>query len=531
MRRSSLLLTVALALVPVLARPAAAKLEPAEWTAAEQTFKQLFGKPGEAEGKVAAVEAVAKDGETRAWRLLAEGTLQEAIHQARSGEQLSKTIAELTVLLGKKSAEMYPADRENMYRLQGEVSDLEVAHAASETVLAKLVLTFASGTEEGRRQLLALARGHKEWTVRAMGARVAATFPDEAAAKGLLAEALAAKEDPRVKATALDALRKATGTTWQDLVVARIEDPDWGVQVVAARIAGDRQIGKAIPVLIKALVKASPRVTEEVGKALRTLTGQSIEAYPEPWAKWWEANRSKWGEDGRPLQPVAGAPKQSDIDFYGLKVKSDRVLFIIDISGSMKAEKKAPEATAPPRRGATTGDEPKAPEPPPQKFSGPKIEIAKQELRRAVKALQKGAMFNIIAFNHGVMQWQPKMLEATEANKEQAYAWIRDMAPAGSTYIDGALRLGFKMAGMGAYDKAYPGVAVDTIILLSDGAPTDNAFPESKEMDPKEILAHVREWNPQKRIVIHCVGIDNVVQGIEFMKKLAAENGGTYVDG
>ena len=87
------------------------------------------------------------------------------------------------------------------------------------------------------------------------------------------------------------------------------------------------------------------------------------------------------------------------------------------------------------------------------------------------------------------------------------------------------------MAGMGAYDKAYPGVAVDTIILLSDGAPTDNAVPESKDMDPKEILAHVREWNPQKRIVIHCVGIDNVVQGIEFMKKLAAENGGTYVDG
>ncbi|MBL9087861.1 MAG: VWA domain-containing protein [Planctomycetia bacterium] len=527
MRRSLLLFAVLL----LAARPAAAKLEPAEWTAAEQTFKQLFAHPGEAEGKVAALEAVAKDGETRAWRLLAEGTIQEAGHQAKTGEQLSKSIVELSALLGKKSSEMYPADRENMYRLQGEVSDLEVARAASEAVLGKLVLTFASATEEARRQLLSLTRGHKDWTVRAMGARVAATFPDETAAKAVLAEALGASQDPRVKSIALDALQKATGSGWQDLVVARIEDPDWGVQVLAARIAGERQIGKAIPVLIKALVKASPRVTEEVGKALRTLTGQSIEAYPEPWAKWWEANRSKWGEDGRPLQPVSGAPKQSDIDFYGLKVKSDKVLFVIDISGSMKAEKKAPTPTEPPRRGATTGDDPKAPEPPPQKFSGPKIEIAKQELRRAVKALPKAATFNIIAFNHGVQQWQPKMLEATEANKEQAYAWIRDMAPAGSTYIDGALRLGFKMAGMGAYDKAYPGVAVDTIILLSDGAPTDNAFPESKDMDPKEILAHVREWNPQKRIVIHCVGIDNVVQGIEFMKKLAAENGGTYVDG
>ena len=94
-------------------------------------------------------------------------------------------------------------------------------------------------------------------------------------------------------------------------------------------------------------------------------------------------------------------------------------------------------------------------------------------------------MFDIIAFNHAVLQWQPKMVQATEANKELAYAWIRDMAPSGSTFIDGALRLGFKMAGMGAYDKAYPGVAVDTIILLSDGAPTDNAFPDSKLMDPE----------------------------------------------
>ncbi len=527
MRRSLLVL----ALVPLLAGLAVAKLDGPAWLAAEQTFRQLFAQPGEAEGKASAIEAVVKDGETRAWRLLADGALLESGHLMKAGEKLSKALTELGALLGKKSSEMYPADRENMYRLQVEVSDLETFRSASEATLSTLVLTFAAGPEEGRRQVLALTKGHKDWTVRAVGARVAAVFPDEAASKAALAEALGANQDARVKSVALDALKKATGTTWQDLVVARIEDPDWGVQVLAARIAGDRKMGKAIPVLIKALAKASPRVSDEVGKALRELTGQNIEPYPEPWGKWWEANRSKWGEDGRPLQPVVGTPRQSDIDFYGLKVKSDKVLFIIDISGSMKLEKKAPATSAPPPRGATTGDEHKPEEPPAAKFSGPKIEIAKQELRRAVKALPKAATFNIIAFNHGVLQWQPKMLEATEANKEQAYAWIRDMAPAGSTYIDGALRLGFKMAGMGAYDKAYPGVAVDTIILLSDGAPTDNAFPESKDMDPKEILAHVREWNPQNRIVIHCVGIDNVVQGIEFMKKLAAQNGGTYVDG
>jgi hypothetical protein len=392
-----------------------------------------------------------------------------------------------------------------------------------------LVAAFVGGTADARHALLILTKSHKEWSVRAIGVRVAAVAPDEPDAKAMLAEALGAKEDPRVKFAALDALKGAQGSTWQDLVVARVEDPDWGVQVLAARIAGEREIGKAIPTLIKALGAASPRVAEEVVGALRKLTGQSMEPYAEPWAKWWEANRAKWGADGRPLQPVVSVARPSDADFYGIKIKSDKVMFIIDISGSMKLEKQQPAQTAPPHGAVTGDDKPKAP--PKEVFSGPKIEIAKKELIRALKALPKEATFDIIAFNHGVMQWQPKMVAATEANKEAAYAWIRDMAPAGSTYIDGALRLAFKMAGMGAYDKAYPGVAVDTIMLLSDGAPTDNAFPESKNMEPKEILDHVKEWNPQQRVKINCIGIDNVVQGIKFMKDLAAQNGGTYVDG
>jgi Mg-chelatase subunit ChlD len=121
------------------------------------------------------------------------------------------------------------------------------------------------------------------------------------------------------------------------------------------------------------------------------------------------------------------------------------------------------------------------------------------------------------------------MVKATAKNKESAYQWIRGLKPHGSTYIDGALRMGFKVAGLLNYDKRYPDITLDTIVLLSDGAPTDNSFPVSKKMDPEIILEHVREWNKGKQVVVHCIGVD-MVEGIEFMKKLAAENGGTYVD-
>jgi hypothetical protein len=507
-----------------------AKLEGPAWQDAEQRFRALMAQPGEADAKAEVVKLVASDGQGRAWALLADGLMLEAGHVAHAAEALAKDLAALQELLGKKAK--YPAEEQEMYRLQGAVAELEARKAQDERVLRQVAAAFGAADEAGRKAVYAKTKGHKDFAVRAAGARVASIQPDEASSKAMLADAMK-DPDPRVRLAALEGLEKAPGTSWQDALVGRIEDPDWGVQLVAARIAGAREVGKAIPVLIKALATCTPRVSDQIVESLHRLTGETIEPYPEPWAKWWEANRNRWGEDGRPLAPIKTAARSAgETTFYGLKIRSDRVLYIIDTSLSMKEEKKAPVTPPTPRRGPVTGEGKEAPQPEPEvKFSGPKIEIAKQELRRSLKQLTKESFFDIVSFNHGVTVWQPKMVPATEENKEQAYAWIRDMTPSGSTYIDGALRMAFKMAGMGSYDHAYPQVAVDTIVVLSDGAPTDNNWPESQLMSTDEILAHVREWNSQKRVVIHCVGIDVIVQGIEFLKKLAAENGGTYVDG
>ena len=180
---------------------------------------------------------------------------------------------------------------------------------------------------------------------------------------------------------------------------------------------------------------------------------------------------------------------------------------------------------------ATTGGKaPPPPPPPPEEIlSGPKTAVAQHELKKAIKQLPKSYMFNMISFNHGAAHWQPEMQKASAKNKESALQWVRSLKPGGSTYIDGALRMGFTLAGLINFDKRYPDVHVDTIVLLSDGAPTDSSFPVSKLMKPELILEHVREWNKSKRVIVHCIGVD-MVEGIEFLQKLAAENGGTYVD-
>jgi hypothetical protein len=528
-----------LAVLLLSAVPAFAKLDGPQWAEAEKEFRRLFSEPGEADKKIEILKKIAGDGEPRAWKAMASVLAIESAHVGRLADEIAKNTTDLQTLLGKQRKEMYPADLERMNELQRGLSAGERARVEEERAFRALLASATGAPPEARKEFFVIGRGHREWAMRAAVARIAAAAPDDPMAKTVLTEAVEKDKDSRVKIAALDALQTAPGKAWYPFVLSRLEDPDWSVQLLAARIAGTREMGLAIPGLIKALSTATPRVSEEVVASLRKLTGQNMEAYPEPWAKWWEANRSKWGEDGRPLLPLVNAPRKEDIEYYGIKVRSDKVMFIIDISGSMKDPKQAapstpappPDPKAPPKPAGDPAKGSDAPEAGRPKFSGPKIEIAKQELKRALKSLTKDSMFCVIAFNHSVTQWQPKMVPATDQNKELAYGWIRDMAPSGSTYTDGALRMAFKMAGMGASDPAYGPHAPDTILLMSDGAPTDNSFPESKSMDPEEILAHVREWNPHKRVVIHCVGIDNVVVGIEFMKKLAAQNGGKYVDG
>jgi hypothetical protein len=361
-------------------------------------------------------------------------------------------------------------------------------------------------------------------------------------------------EDPRVRLAALDGLSHVEVEGWEALVIARLADKDWGVQVMSARILRERGVRKSVPHLINALSHVTLRVAEEFGAALRELTGKNFDPYADVWARWWKDHGEEFGAatDVVPVKPGEPPP---EVRFYGLPVKSDRVVFVIDISGSMQYEMKprptaaatgedaAPErppdpAPAPPdgagpADGAAPGEGEPAPappaEPPPGVRVGIKIDIAKGELTRAIQKLPKEASFNIIAFNHAVLTWSEGMRPATPQNKTEAAAWIAELKPSGSTYIDGALRMAFRLAGVGAADDAYPEVAVDTIVLLSDGAPTDNGFPTSENMDPEIILQHVREWNLQKRIVIHTISVD-MVESVVFLQKLAEENGGKYVD-
>jgi hypothetical protein len=153
-------------------------------------------------------------------------------------------------------------------------------------------------------------------------------------------------------------------------------------------------------------------------------------------------------------------------------------------------------------------------------------------LKQAIRALEEDTLFNIVVFNHSVKRFQASMLKADQDGKNQAYLMINDLQPVGATYTLGALKEAFTMAGRGVSDKAYdPGV--DTIFLLSDGAPTDGDIDKAKPMDGDVILDAVAEWNALSRVQIHTIAIDPSIGSggfIKFMKSLAARNNGSYTE-
>ena len=127
-------------------------------------------------------------------------------------------------------------------------------------------------------------------------------------------------------------------------------------------------------------------------------------------------------------QDKGGSAKQAAVRsedanrFYGIVTRSKRLIYIIDVSGSMK------EPVDPlKRKTVITGRPAGADEgPAPGKT---RLEVAQNELKRAVRNLPSDAYFDIIFFSHGARLWRPKMTKAALSEKKAALIEIVDDLP------------------------------------------------------------------------------------------------------
>ena len=256
---------------------------------------------------------------------------------------------------------------------------------------------------------------------------------------------------------------------------------DWQVRAAAIALTVATRSAKSPPLLFAILEKESARMQEDVRTALRVVTGQQFQTLSE-WQKWW----AKEGDSFQTRGALAGTPgrngDQQTVSYWNIPVRSDRVTFVVDVSGSMAK----PFGTGSNRR----------------------LTEAKRQLTGVLDRLPKKAKINIITFSRDAQLLFPKLQPLGKKQRKQADARITEIFSKGPTNVHDALAAAFE-------DRD-----VDTIFLLTDGRPSAGPI-----VAPTALADEVARWNLSRSIAIHTIAIG---EKSDLLERLAKDSGGEH---
>eukprot|EP01119_Soliformovum_irregulare_P013061 TRINITY_DN3446_c1_g1_i1.p1 TRINITY_DN3446_c1_g1~~TRINITY_DN3446_c1_g1_i1.p1 ORF type:complete len:595 (-),score=168.68 TRINITY_DN3446_c1_g1_i1:37-1821(-) len=159
----------------------------------------------------------------------------------------------------------------------------------------------------------------------------------------------------------------------------------------------------------------------------------------------------------RQVQPILDAMRGRS-HAYGT-IRSERVVFLIDISGSMSTSLRT-----------NCGE-----------FFN-RLEFVVHDLHKILHHRVGGDFrFNIITFATHAHKWRNHLQKASRSNLRAAEEYLDHLEPSGGTNTHDALRMAIE------YEEA------DTVYLLSDGEPTSGLT------DPRDIINDMRIWLQRRR--------------------------------
>jgi hypothetical protein len=313
----------------------------------------------------------------------------------------------------------------------------------------------------------------------------------------------------------LDAHVAGVGT----LVAAELGSRAWPVQVAAARALGALGRMSTVEDLLACMERSSGRVREECYEALKRVTRDDLGRSPEHWRKWW--NREKQRAGGIPAQPPAPVRRDDpdrptttrddgdDPTYYGIRVFSDRVGYVLDISKSMTTTfRPTADLQRRLRRAAA---------------ARPRIEFARDELIESVRSLDPRASFRLWTFHDVVTAWKPTPTVASATGKARAIAFIQRLALGEATNYYDAFRTVFGLPEKGSPRDRFRSTP-DTVFFLTDGQPTVGEITETEEL-----LSWFREENRFAMLRCHVIAFGDKNLDFRFLTTLARETGGDFV--
>lgn len=332
--------------------------------------------------------------------------------------------------------------------------------------------------------------------------------------------AVAPKEEPR-KEEPVAVVPKEEPKKEEPVVVAPKEEPKTEEPVTAK--VPPKETPEPVTVR-KDPVPPPPPASEDPPAAGDPVTAKPPADPPPP--------ASDGGTTVEPPDDPARPPTQ----FMGLKTMIKRVIFVMDVTGSMEdpASVTPAEFSGPPE--IKIGAELKRQL---DKFGRKdvktKLDAAKYELTHSIAYLHPDVEFTVIFYSFSPTPWQKRLVPANEKNKIDAIKRIKTTSAWGGTNIYDALESAFGIvddhrkglkkpatpSGTGA--KGKPEYA---IFLVTDGRHNTGRFP-----DPEEFLSEIRKINKDDRALINTIGVGQPGVGVDppdpvFLARLASENGG-----
>lgn len=307
--------------------------------------------------------------------------------------------------------------------------------------------------------------------------------------------ALATKRDPigRIGATTgLAALRTGEAV---DLLHGMLSDDDWRVRVAALRNVVALRKRESLPYLIERLEVEEGRVRLDLASALQQLTGLRLGHRPERWRKFWDEEASTFQPP--PLEDsllgdesAAKALEAASVaSFYGLPVYSNRITFVLDTSGSMRAQAQGLHDSG----GNST-----------------RLAVAKAQLFDLLERIPDGHRLNLIFFDNGVEAWKRRVETIDAKKRKKLVDFIVEQQAGGATNLYDALVL------------ALEDDLTDSVYVLSDGEPTVGGI-----VHAGGIREQILRLNRRNRVQFYCISIGLIS---DLLYELAYDTGGRAVE-